>query len=368
MIKVLFIAENLSYGGAQKMLTFVANNLDRNKFSVALLNENSDVPIARPLNEDIEYYEHPKFTKKGIKRLHELSQIIKTARKAKADVIVSFLTLPNFLSSVAGRKLHIPVIISERCDPSRISGRLGRFFLWYERKNDGAVFQTEGAKRLYPEELQANSTVIPNPVVPVITSRPFEYKNTLRNIAMIGRLENIQKRYDIAIKAISALRKRNIDVILNIYGSGKDEALIREIIEAEQVCEHVILHGRVDQPTEKLLENDIFLLTSDYEGIPNALIEAMSLGIPCVSTDCSPGGAAMLIQHRENGLLANIGDSDSVANALETFISNAELAKNCGEKSKEINQKYTPEKIRDMWNEYIETVVTVYKEQKNKNR
>ena len=72
MLKVLFVAENLSYGGAQKMLTFVANNLDRSKYQVAVLNENSGAKVARPLNGDIEYYEHPKFTKRGIRRFKEL--------------------------------------------------------------------------------------------------------------------------------------------------------------------------------------------------------------------------------------------------------------------------------------------------------
>lgn len=364
MIKVLFIAENLSYGGAQKMLTFVANNLDRSKYSVALLNENSGAGIARPLNEDIEYYEHAKFTRKGVKRFEELSEIIKIARKVKPDVIVSFLTVPNFLSSVAGRRLNIPVIVSERGDPSRITGKLGRFFLWYERKTDGAVFQTEGAKAAYPKQLQKKATVIPNPVVPVSVSRPFEYKKSLRSIAMVGRLENAQKRYDIAVKAISVLRKRNIDVTLNLYGSGYDDKLICEIAENESVSEETVLHGKVTQPLEKLLENDIFLLTSDYEGIPNALIEAMSLGMPCVSTDCSPGGAAMLIQNGENGLLVNAGDVEGVADAIERFINDAELARSCGEKAKVINEIYAPEKIIGMWNDYIEKVVEGNNERK----
>lgn len=357
MLKVLFVAENLGYGGAQKMLTFVANNLDRSKYQVAVLNENSGAKVARPLSEDIEYYEHPKFTKRGIRRLKELSMLIKTARKANPDVIVSFLGMPNFLATVAGLLLRVPVIISERGDPSQCMGKSERFFRRFEGMAAGAVFQTEGAKSFYPKCIQKKAVIIPNPVVPATLSQSYTYNQRLKNIAFVGRFEKVQKRQDIALKAIAVLLKKNVDVTLNFYGSGPDEELVRKIAEQEGISDNVIFHGKTENPQEELLKNDIFLITSDYEGIPNALIEAMSIGMPCVSTDCSPGGAAFLIQNEENGLLVNARDVDAIANALERFINDPGLARACGEKAKLVNELYAPDVIIDMWNQYISRVL-----------
>ena len=357
MIKVLFVASNLSYGGAQKMLTFVANSLDRSMYQVAILNQNSSIKAARQINNDVEYYEHPQFTKRGIKRVQEVFELLKVILKIKPDVIVSFLNMPNFISTLAGWMTGVPVIISERGDPWQNMSKTDEFMRNFEKRAAGAVFQTDGARKCYPEKLRKKGEIIPNPVVPFGGDKEFEYTDKIRDIAYVGRFENCQKRQDVAVRAMSEICKKYPDVKLNFYGSGPDEDSIKKIAEELGVHSNVIFHGKVSSPQTELLKNDIYLITSDYEGIPNSLIEAMSIGMPCISTDCSPGGAALLIEHEKNGILVPCDDWHAIADAVIHWIEKPNLASDCGKNAKMICERFSPEVIIEKWNRYIYEIV-----------
>ena len=99
------------------------------------------------------------------------------------------------------------------------------------------------------------------------------------------------------------------------------------------------------------------IITSDFEGISNALLEAMAIGMPCVSTDHTPGGARLLIKHGENGLLSPIGDIESLANNMNKFADDSEFAEKCGRTAMDVVTRFSPEKIIDKWEEYITKVI-----------
>ena len=356
-IHVLIVAENLSYGGAQKMMTFLANNLDRAIFEVSVLNETSNIPPVRSFNDDVNMYGHPPFTQRGIKRIKEILYLNKLIKKIKPDVLISFLDMPNFITTVSGMLTGVPVIISERGDPSQKRGKTYEFLWKFEKRVSGAVFQTEGAKKYYPEEIQKKSVVIANPVVPVELSREYSYSGEIKKIAYVGRFENVQKRQDIAIETIKKLKTKIPDIVLNFYGNGPDEDMIKTMAEEQGVLDNVVFHGKTSDVSEKLLDNDMFLLTSDYEGIPNTLIEAMAVGMPCVSTDCSPGGAALLLKNEVNGLLVPAGNSNAIVEAILKFSSDKDLTRKCGENAKKIVDHFSPTEIIKQWNSYIISVV-----------
>ena len=98
------------------------------------------------------------------------------------------------------------------------------------------------------------------------------------------------------------------------------------------------------------------VLSSDFEGIPNALLESMSLGVPSISTDCSPGGAAMLIRNKENGLLTPRGDAKALAEAMEYVILHPNEAEAMGETGMEVNQLYAEDVISVKWQSFIKTL------------
>ena len=112
--------------------------------------------------------------------------------------------------------------------------------------------------------------------------------------------------------------------------------------------------GVTRTPMQDISDAGIFLITSDYEGISNSLLEAMAVGLPCVSTDHTPGGARLLITDRENGLLAPMGNVDALAEAMCEFADNPELAKKCGNNARDVVNRFEPSRIIDLWEDYIE--------------
>ena len=98
-----------------------------------------------------------------------------------------------------------------------------------------------------------------------------------------------------------------------------------------------------------LEEATMFVLSSDFEGIPNSLLEAMALGVPCISTDCSPGGAALLIKPNINGILVPKGDVEALANAMKYYVQHPNIAEQYGEQAKYVNEEFSEEKIIPMW-------------------
>lgn len=355
MIKVMFVINNLSYGGAQKILTYVANLLNRNEFSVCVLNQAQEIPAFRALNEDVMILGHKSFTRRYIRRFQELRYIVKTVKKENIDVIVSFLDIPNFFATIAGLLCHIPVIISERGDPSQAT-IINKMMQNFEVFASGAVFQTEGAKAYYPKLLQIKSAVIPNPVERKNIDIPFLYEKNIRRIAFVGRFECVQKRQDLAIEALNEVLKTYPDVILNFYGGGPDEEMCINKAKELGVFSNAIFHGKTEDIQNALYENDLYLITSDYEGIPNSLLEAMAIGMPVISTDCSPGGAAMLIGNNKNGVLVPRNDLRALVDAILKMIQHPDIAKECGQNAKKRCDDFSRERILTLWEEYIKNV------------
>ena len=124
-------------------------------------------------------------------------------------------------------------------------------------------------------------------------------------------------------------------------------------IEELELSNSVELKGLTKNSMQDMVKCGMFLITSDYEGISNSLLEAMAVGLPCVSTDHTPGGARLLIKHGKNGLLAPVGNFEKLAECMCAFVEDEILARNCGEKAKEVLSRFAPEKIIDQWEEYI---------------
>ena len=98
-------------------------------------------------------------------------------------------------------------------------------------------------------------------------------------------------------------------------------------------------------------------MTSDYEGMPNALLEALALGMPCISTDCKPGGARELIEDEINGLIVPCGDVEQLANAMRRVLSDAELAREYSSKAQIVLEESNPFRIFSQWEEYFKNCI-----------
>jgi glycosyltransferase involved in cell wall biosynthesis len=157
------------------------------------------------------------------------------------------------------------------------------------------------------------------------------------------------------LEAFKQVVEKHPEYTLKFFGDGPDEEKMKSYAEELGISQNVCFCGRSDNILEDISHSEIFVLSSDYEGIPNSLLEAMSLGLPCVSTDCSPGGARMLIKDGENGLLVPRGDEDALASAILRMIEDRDFAVSCGKRAAEVRERFALPVILSAWEKYIES-------------
>lgn len=355
---ILFLTNSISYGGAAKMLCFVANELQKRNFNISIINYNStgnQVDYSQKINENINVYEYRVGGIKGFKRFHQISYTKKIAKEVAADVIVAFTFIPNAIGCIVGKLLNIPSIMSERADPyiTITSSFVDRLLLKIINKSAGGVFQTQGAREFYGEGLQQRSIVIPNPIFIKGDIDFSDITKREKSVVSVGRFDNTQKRYDIMFRAFKIFSEKHHEFILKLYGDGPDRDYMIKEIDALEMQDKIIIKGFTSNPMKDTLNDGIFLITSDFEGISNSMLEAMAIGLPVVATDCSPGGARMVITDHEDGLIVPIRDCEKIAEALCEFAENEELAIKCGNNAKFVIERFAPEKIIGQWEKYI---------------
>lgn len=353
-MKVMFCISCLSYGGAEKNLLMVANGLAARGHDVLICNMNN-LPTVQAPDNFVRVIDMPRFTGKT-KRLRQIRFVKKLCRQEKPDVLLSFLTMPNFLAAIVGKLTGIPTIISERGDPYQNCGIASKMIYGAYNLAKGAVFQTEGAKEYFSKALQKRGTVIPNPVIIKDDSIRADYLNCKKSIAYAARFEVKQKRQDLMLRAFALVHEKHPDYCLNFYGDGPDEEQIKQLAKEMSIADSVIFNGVSTKLLKDMSASEMFVLSSDFEGIPNSLIEAMSIGLPCISTDCSPGGARMLIEDGVNGLLVPRNDERALADAICSFIENREYALACGSEAVKIRERFAVNTILDAWEQYCECV------------
>lgn len=358
MKNILFITASVGFGGAAKMLVFIANSLSNRGYNVSIANIKSTTnksSYSQQVNEGVRLFDAVSSGRKGLKRFEQINSVTKIAKETNADIIIGFTPIPNSIAKIVGIRLNIPSIMSERGDPFITwgNGLVSKIMLFLINRSSGGVFQTEGAKEFYGKGLQKRGKVIPNPIFIKGEIPCIEYKDREKTVVSVARLDNYQKRYDVMLDAFKLFSDKHPEYTLKLYGQGNDEKLIKQWVADRNIENKVEFMGLTTQPMRDIAKDGMFLITSDFEGISNALLEAMAVGLPCVSTDHSPGGARLLITDHENGLLAPIEDSKALADAMCEFAENPELAEKCGENAKDVINRFDPSKIIDMWEEYI---------------
>lgn len=354
MKNILFITNSIGFGGASKMLCFVAESLAMRGYQVHIINRKSTMDISGYERKVLDRIQISRLSKVG--RFQEVQQIVSIAKKFHADIIIGFTQIPNMYAKIAGSILRIPSIMSERGDPARMGVGIGtknRIALEIINRSSGGVFQTEGAKSFYGKGLQKRGVVIPNPIFVKGELPDVKQNQRRKTIVSVGRLDNFQKRYDVMLKAFALFSEKHPEYVLKLYGRGSDEEKIREWVNDMGLVGKVRFMGLSTQPMQDIAYDGIFLITSDFEGISNSLLEAMAVGLPCVSTDHTPGGARLLIADHKNGLLVPVEDIQKLAEALCEFADNPVLAENCGRQARDVLFRFAPERIIDQWEEYI---------------
>lgn len=290
------------------------------------------------------------------KRLHDL--IV----KEQPDVVLSFCRNANYRAVLAAKGTGVPVIISVRSDPyvdyASKKQKLVSRFLYGQAA--GAVFQTEYARDFFPKSICAKSKVILNPLnEKYLHVTPMDgWQNRRKAIVAAGRFHEA-KDHIVLIRAFERIMWDYPDYVLELYGDRSEDNthhFIKEHIKAHHIEDRVLLMGNSNHLEKDLVDAAIFVMSSKYEGMPNALMEAMAMQIPVISTDCPCGGPRTLITDGENGLLVTVGDDKEMAVALRKMLEEPDRAEELGICAGKIREKAAPELIAKEWISYIETI------------
>lgn len=358
-MKVILYINAIHHGGAERVMVNLAEYFAASGAETILVTSFVDQweyplpPAVRRLSLEETELKQGKL-KRNISRVLKLRRIL---IQEKPDVLISFMAEPNYRALIAAKGLPVKTIISVRSDPDKeYAGKVGRFLGQYLLPSaDGCVFQTEDAKGWFPAKLQAKSTIIFNPVKEDFYH--IERTSVSGRIITFGRIE-AEKNHKLLIHAFSMISEQYPHAELYIYGEGSMMSQLRQYIEDLQLTERVHLPGSSSNIPSVLKDGDLFVLSSDFEGMPNALMEALTAGLPCISTNCPCGGPRALIEHEKNGLLVPVGDLQGLADAMKKILSDSSYAQQLGEQAKLRADKYHPDQIFNQWTQYIQYIKT----------
>lgn len=353
--KILFVVSQLKVGGAAKMIKYVANLCAAHFQSVTMMSYVNDY-TPEDLNPAIKRIDLGlKIQKIPLWRIKALLKHRKVLKEGLYDIVCTFLPDMSMMSRIASSGMGTIVVSAERGDPFEFS-RLWRVLTsWTYEKSDYCFFQLEKARDYFGENVAKHSFVIPNPYVPVDGVVPY-FGERKKTIVSAGRFAE-QKRFDILIQAFAKVHDAYPDYRLILYGEGDCKPKYDELSKSLGVENLIDYPGYVKNVAANICEDGIFVLSSDYEGIPNSLIEAMSDGLPCVATDCTPGGPDFLTDHGKRGLLVPIRDVDAMAAAIVRLIEAPSLAEELSREAAKIVDVLDIEKINKMWIDAFTTMI-----------
>ena len=357
MVYTFFIG-GLIGGGAERVACNIANYLAGQNHEVEMLtmSETESHPLHPSISRKIllKNNERSNFIIDNIKRLIRLRKYI---QHRECDAYIAMAPITQILLASLRRCTKAAIIASERSFPPAIySQRMQKILKAIAPKVSGWVFQTPDAMKWYAPYLK-NSTpiVIPNAVNEAFL-RPINRTNREPNITSIGRLIP-SKRFDLLIRAFAQIAPKYPEIKLTIYGQGPCLESLKTLAEELEVQDRVTFPGYANNIPEQLEKGRLFALASDFEGIPNALIEAMSMGLPCVATDCDGGGAKMLIKNWENGLLIPKNDLDAMVKAIDTLLADNAISEQLAQNAIKVREVFAPNVIYHKWERFINDII-----------
>lgn len=372
--KILFHINSLGKGGAERVVSLLANEFVKDGVEVVIATEwYSDEEYEVDSKVKRVHAGLSKVQEKGnriAKQWYRITNLRKVIVQEKPDVVLSFCVKANYRAMMATMATRIPVIISVRNDPKidyigTANGVMNKLFL---NRAAGCVFQTGEAQEFFDEVLQKKSKIICNPVNEKYLHAKRE--SAKKKIVCVGRLV-AQKNQMLLVNAFEKVLEKYPDYHLYLYGDGSDDECKEELLQ--YVGKKTVQAGNTvgDKKIEVKLKDCIhfmglsstlevdmadatmFVLPSIYEGMPNALMEAMALGLPVISTDCPCGGSRYWIENGVTGQLVPVKDIDAMAKAMEFYILNPGKAEQMGANARIRLQEATVDKIYEQWKRYI---------------
>lgn len=362
-MRVTLVIHSLNCGGAERVMSIMANYWAARESQITLLTFDDGstppfydfdrrvrhIPLALEGNSQTALHA----LERNVKRVSALRRAIISSNP---EAVISFMDRTNVMTLLATRGTKMPVIVSERSDPASNSpgGLWTRLRHWTYPRADVVVVQTKDALRYFSRKVQSRACIIPNPVLPPATDRndlSFEANRPLA-VAM-GRLVRA-KGFDLLLRAFGRISQGHPDWTLAILGDGPLHGELQRLSDGLNIRGRVLFPGRVKSPQDVLSRADLFVMSSRFEGFPNALCEAMSHGLPVIATDC-PSGPRAIIRDGVDGLLIPNGNVERLAAAMDRVMRDEVERKRLGLQATEVIERFAVDKIMRKW----ETALTL---------
>lgn len=369
---ITLIISSLNPGGAERVLSDLANYLVTKQYQITIVTFAApQTPAFYKLSPKINIIQinqsqqlDNKFNLLGyLMRLKNIVKRIMVLRKTigylTPNLIISFVDITNITTIIATLGLKIPLIISERTNPFyyQIPKLYHKLRRWLYPRSNYIVMQTEAAALYFTDLVPASNIATHNTkliIIPNAVCNPIIMKQavpaTVKYIVSVGRLCPF-KGFDTLIYAIAKIINYYPDLTLTIYGEGIARSDLENLIKSLNMQHKIFLPGITQNIQEVLVTSDLFVFPSHYEGFPNALAEAMAIGLPVIASDCS--GNIDIIADRINGRLFPVKNIDALSTIMRELIDNFEQRKQLSLNARKIIDTYNEDKIYAKWQEII---------------
>ena len=360
MKTIVFYISNIKKGGAQRVITTLCNHFS-GQYHVILLTTtagNSMYPLRQNvIHLSLDNSEEDSKSNKIVKNIKRNSRFKEVLKTYKPSIVITFLEREIFRVLYLKPHISVPVIVSFRNDPNvDYSSWLQRFAIMkLIKRADGIVFQTPDARQFFTGHYTCKDKIISNPIHPTfLKDRVIESREN--RIVTVGKLFP-QKNHALLIRAFAKIASEFPEHSLEIYGDGELKESLLRLVDSFGLQSRILLKGTQNDIDKVIEHSSLFVLSSDYEGVSNALMEAMALGLPVISTDCPCGGSSMIIRDGKNGLLVPVGDEDALANAIRCLLKDTSYANALGLEARKIRQEVDPQVVFASWESFMHDVI-----------
>ena len=347
-MKICFVTSTLISGGSERVMSLLANRFAEDGYEVEIININKHV-VFYPIDSRIVL----RFAEDevGTSVLKKLLWLRRYVKKNRPDVVIPFMEAVYCFTLIALIGCKVQVISSERIDPRKspfLRNILRRIIL---PLTDWLVVQTQDIKAFYPRFIQKKTSIIYNPVSEQVFNLPQVEKEDV--VISVGKLDD-QKNHALLIRAFSKVAQDFPTWKLIIYGEGPLRDSLQIIINSLELTGRVLMPGRSNRVIEEMNRSKIFAFSSNYEGMSNAILEAVCVGLPVVTTNVS--GAEELVQ--DGGYVVPIGSETQLVESLRSLMDDSSLRSQMGEQNKKRAHEYDIDLIYRQWESLIKEVVS----------